>query len=333
MNKISIIVPVYNVEQYLSQCVKSLLAQSVLDLEIILVDDGSTDSSPLMCDEYAKNNSCIKVIHRPNGGLAAARNTGLTVASGGYVMFVDSDDFIRNGSLAEIAAIIAKSTPEVLLGRGFYYFDQDNASVPIFSEYDIASISNCSGIEALSHLCMKYHSFFWSACVAVYKMDFLRVNHFSFAEGFCYEDILWSFDIFGKAKSVSVINNPYYYYRQKRSGSIMASPTLKSLLDCYHMCEMAVSHINSNHSMSFEAKRIINGKLAHIVASNSQKILLLADDEQKHALARLKEFREPIMESPNRRCRVFALLWRIAGIKNTLRILGMRRRLIKNNME
>ena len=92
---ISIIVPVYNMEQYMERCVNSIINQTYHNLEIILVDDGSTDHSPAMCDEYALRDGRIKVVHKPNGGLSDARNAGLTVASGNYIGYVDSDDWIE----------------------------------------------------------------------------------------------------------------------------------------------------------------------------------------------------------------------------------------------
>jgi glycosyltransferase involved in cell wall biosynthesis len=94
MPKVSIIVPVYNAEKYLQECVESVLGQTLSDIELILVDDGSTDSSPTLCDQYAAQDRRVKVIHKPNGRAASARNAGLRVASGEYVAFVDADDWI-----------------------------------------------------------------------------------------------------------------------------------------------------------------------------------------------------------------------------------------------
>ena len=94
--KVSIIVPVYNVEKYLDRCMESLLNQTLKDIEIILVDDGSPDNCPQICDEYAKKDSRVKVVHKVNAGLGYARNSGLDVASGEYVAFVDSDDYVLN---------------------------------------------------------------------------------------------------------------------------------------------------------------------------------------------------------------------------------------------
>ena len=94
MIKVSIIVPVYNVEKYIDRCMKSLMNQTLHEIEIILVDDGSPDSCPQMCDEYAKQDTRVKVIHKENAGLGYARNSGLEIATGEYVAFVDSDDYV-----------------------------------------------------------------------------------------------------------------------------------------------------------------------------------------------------------------------------------------------
>ena len=96
---ISVIIPVYNVEEYLDECVKSLMSQTYSNYELILVDDGATDKSGLLCDEWEKTDNRIKVIHKENGGLSTARNAGLDIASGDYICFIDSDDFVRDNYL------------------------------------------------------------------------------------------------------------------------------------------------------------------------------------------------------------------------------------------
>ena len=96
MGKVSIIVPIYNVEKYLSKCIESILSQTYKNIEIILVDDGSPDNSPQICDEYAKKDDRIIVIHKANGGVSSARNAGIDIATGKYIGFVDPDDYIEN---------------------------------------------------------------------------------------------------------------------------------------------------------------------------------------------------------------------------------------------
>ena len=113
--KFSIIVPVYKVEAYLPQCVNSILEQGYGDFELILVDDGSPDNSPQMCDGYALADSRIRVVHKENGGLSSARNAGIEVAVGEYLVFVDSDDWIDAGCLQEFANVLQRNPVDVLM--------------------------------------------------------------------------------------------------------------------------------------------------------------------------------------------------------------------------
>ena len=125
--KISIIIPVYNVENYLRQCIESILEQEYEEKEIILVDDGSTDNSGSICDEYADKYENVLVIHKENGGLSDARNVGLAKAAGEYVLFVDSDDFVEENSLSPIVEIVnANPVDVVLLEAQKYYADGTN---------------------------------------------------------------------------------------------------------------------------------------------------------------------------------------------------------------
>ena len=114
---VSIIVPVYDIEEYLVECIESILAQTWKHFEIILVDDGSTDSSGKMCDEYAEKYNCIFVIHKKNGGLSSARNAGIDVARGNYLAFIDSDDVVHPDYLRELVNIVEKENAGVRLRK------------------------------------------------------------------------------------------------------------------------------------------------------------------------------------------------------------------------
>lgn len=122
---ISVIVPVYNVEKYLSKCIDSILAQTYKNLEIILVDDGSPDNCPKICDEYAKKDNRIKVIHKENGGLSAARNVALDIAKGEYIGFVDSDDFIAE-DMYEVLYNLAEKYNAEISSVSFYKVIENN---------------------------------------------------------------------------------------------------------------------------------------------------------------------------------------------------------------
>lgn len=114
--KISVIIPVYNVEKYLTQCINSVISQSYRNLEIILIDDGSSDNSSQMCDDFARQDSRIKVIHKINGGLSSARNAGIKIATGDYLLFLDSDDYWDSvDAMKECAEVCTKSHPDVVM--------------------------------------------------------------------------------------------------------------------------------------------------------------------------------------------------------------------------
>ena len=122
MTKISVIIPVYNVEKYLSKCIESVLEQDFSDYEIILIDDGSTDTSGKLCDEYAENYSAIKVIHQQNKGLGGARNTGIEAAEGQYLLFVDSDDYIRDNIMTFLYdTAVCNDSDIVAFGMDYVY--------------------------------------------------------------------------------------------------------------------------------------------------------------------------------------------------------------------
>lgn len=120
MPKVSVIVPIYNVEKYLDRCMESLLNQTLKDIEIIMVDDGSPDNCPQMCDEYAKKDRRIKVVHKKNGGLSDARNAGLKVATGEYVAFVDSDDYQSLNTYEELYHQAESGDYDVVYGGAFW---------------------------------------------------------------------------------------------------------------------------------------------------------------------------------------------------------------------
>ena len=134
MEKISIIVPIYKVQDYLDECIESIINQTYSNIEVILVDDGSPDRCPQMCDEWAKRDSRIRVIHKKNGGLSSARNAGLDVANGEYISFVDSDDFICSDALQNLYDRI-KDDKSIGITSGLVYRYQDGFTSNFKDEY------------------------------------------------------------------------------------------------------------------------------------------------------------------------------------------------------
>lgn len=212
---ISIIVPVYNVEKYLNQCIESILMQTYKDFELILVDDGSTDKSGLLCDQYKDRDYRIKVIHKENGGLSDARNKGTKEAKGTYVTYIDSDDYVREDYLEVLVKLADLYSADIVVTGIQCFFDGD---VPksILSEKE----PKCyDGIEALSNV-LYQKDMDTSACAMLLSRK-IALNHF-FPYGKYHEDDFTTFKYYLDADRVAVSYEKQYFYRQRRE-SIMST--------------------------------------------------------------------------------------------------------------
>lgn len=218
--KISVIVPVYNVEKYLERCLTSLLNQTLKDIEIILVDDGSPDGSGKICDEYEKNHPNIKVIHKVNGGLGYARNSGLEIASGEFVGFIDSDDFIDSEMYEDLYSYAKKESLDTVFSAGFkFYNDGEVKEDPEVSRYTLWSgeevnktfIPDIIGAPPTYKSDVKYAM---SVCRGIYSLKIIRENKLSFKSEREYlsEDILFNLNYLIKSNKVGMIPKCYYYY-------------------------------------------------------------------------------------------------------------------------
>lgn len=218
---ISVIIPVYNVEKYLCECIDSVLGQTYQDYEVILVDDGSTDSSGTICDKYAETNSRIKVIHRKNGGLSEARNTGFDAANGEYIYFLDSDDYIRADALERMYEASKKTNADIYFFEAeVFYDDKENVDNSVLYERksDYGTISSGKAAKKM----MLENEFYTVVYLHLYRRQFLIENKIRFYPGILHEDNLFSPLAFVRAKSVTHIHDKLYY-RRMRSGSIMTT--------------------------------------------------------------------------------------------------------------
>lgn len=216
--KISFIIPMYNVEEYIEECIYSILFQSINDFEIIIINDGSTDNS-LKKVELIKDNR-IKVITQKNKGLSAARNVGIKVAKGEYIAFVDSDDFILNKYAYEKMIQIAENEKsDIVHGKALLYINEaekDKLFIEPTSVFRKTSISSEEYfLNALKQ--KKYTAAVW---LNLYRRDILVKNKLMFTEGIFHEDEEFTPRVLLKAKKISLYKEPFYGYRQ-RVGSIM----------------------------------------------------------------------------------------------------------------
>lgn len=209
---ISIIVPIYKVEKYLEHCVKSILNQTVKDIEVILVDDGSPDTCGEICDRLKTEDERIKVIHKPNGGLSDARNAGIDIAEGKYIGLVDSDDYIAPTMYEKLLKALEENEADASMCYACNIYDDDMEYKPckegvteVFEGEDI--------LEAL--FSKKLNNFAWNK---LYKRELFDNIRYPF--GKIYEDLFTTYKIFGECKRVALDSSQMYYYRIRRD-SIM----------------------------------------------------------------------------------------------------------------
>ena len=221
MDLVSVIIPVYNVEKYLDRCVESVLAQTYTDMQIILVDDGATDSSGIMCDEWAKKDQRIHVVHKKNGGLSSARNAGLDVAIGKYIYFLDSDDYI-SPELLELA--ISKMTDDIGMVSFGFYLSYDNGKIDSYPMgYNaFESKNDLDSVTMIQKILFKEYR--WEAWNRIYRRDIIEKYHLRFEDNkiIFAEDMYFCLCYCAHIKKILKIPDRLYYYLI-RSDSIMGN--------------------------------------------------------------------------------------------------------------
>lgn len=219
--KISIIIPVYNVEDYLSECVDSILNQTYENYEVLLIDDGSTDKSPQICDTYSEKNNKISVIHTRNRGLSAARNLGTEKAQGEYIFYLDSDDYVENNVLERMFKIVEQDNADIVCGN-FMYTYPDRTVIAIKEEKEYEVLDTYSAMEQLVKG-KKIQNFAWGKLI---KKE-IALNH-KFPVEKLFEDMYWTHYIIDQAGKIAIDYQSFVYYRQ-RDDSISYSFNIKSL--------------------------------------------------------------------------------------------------------
>ncbi len=241
MPTVSIIVPVYNAQAYLHKCIDSLLSQSFQDFELILVNDGSKDNSGKICDEYAEKDNRIKVIHKENGGVSTARNRGLDEAQGTYIMFCDSDDFIKEDFSAPVVEL-ADGNEDCLVLCGITQLKDDNSThdvlCPAFSRGEKVSMSNVdfcdlyvklNNIEPFLLMNMPYNKLFSRRIIEEHHLRFDTSIHYN-------EDFIFNLNYLDKVNTVKIYNESVYYYYVDAPGSL-CKRYFKDLMEMFRVKE------------------------------------------------------------------------------------------------
>lgn len=316
---ISIIIPIYKVERYLNDCIDSIVHQTYKNLEIILVDDGSPDNCPSICDDYAQTDSRIKVLHKNNEGLSAARNDGLDMAKGKYVVFLDSDDYHSNPQFIEqVVAEIERDGSDVLFFPRSTFYDGKVKEITS-SEFPIDILKEKKPYHRLRML-SELDLLDSSACMKIIRREYLKQNNIYFKKGIYSEDIDWFIRLMIPVGSISISNCISYQYRL-RGGSISHNVSKKNVEDLFYSIEA--------HSESCVALDDVNKRIAllNILAYNYSIVLgltyaYLEKSDRKYIFGRAKQYKWLLKCGSSKKTKLCRLLYQFVGLNILARVLG-----------
>ena len=226
MKKLSVIVPVYNVEKYIRSCVDSILAQTHTNLEVILVDDGSTDRSGQICDFYAKMDERIIVIHKENGGLSDARNAGIDCATGDYLAFIDADDYIDSLMFFTMINALELAGADIALCN-FDCVDENGKIIDEKNKGARVVAGELTSEQALNMLCKPCGTYYVIACNKIYKKEIFE--ELRFCNGKLHEDEFIVHEVFSRIKKMVCIEEPFYKYVQRNDSITNVSYSIRRL--------------------------------------------------------------------------------------------------------
>lgn len=244
---LSIIIPVYNTDKYLTYCLDSIVGQKGIEYEIILIDDGSNDNSPIICDEYSKKYDNVRVYHKPNGGVSSARNLGIENSNGKWITFIDSDDFVSPEYIYDISDILSKNIDLIIYNYISYYNDSKKEEGRF-----ILKNGYYNGINALLDMAIQLEIASLSTCTSIYKKEIIEKNHIRFNINMkTCEDFMFNLKYYSNIESYYAIDTPYYYYRQNNE-SVTHNRKLSHAED-YQLIYDELVRIIDNHVLSTES--------------------------------------------------------------------------------
>lgn len=304
----SIIVPIYKVEKYLNKCIDSILGQSFLDFELILVDDGSPDKCPSICDEYAKKDNRIKVIHKDNGGLSDARNAGIEIARGTYIIFMDSDDYWDDeGALIKISRIIAEKNPDMVTWRFKKYIEEKN-QISVVGK-DIKPNKQNDFAELI-----KTRNFTVSACCKAMKRSLFDKFGLKFQKGVYSEDIEWCVRVLSVTETIIPSNLHFYVYRQ-RLGSITHSIGRKNIEDVKAHILSIETRTQEECNNRERMDRLLAEEFCNFI------VTLTAYENYKEECNWIKQKKYLLKRTSSKKSKILRLLINLLGVRLTIKLI------------
>lgn len=280
---ISVIIPVYNTEKYIVECIESILSNDYEEYEIICVDDGSTDSSLALLNNFASKHDFIKVISQENKGQSAARNKAIQMASGKYLYFLDSDDKISDCTLKSLFDYLEKDNLDVLYFSGDSFYDSEELSEQ-FHSFETAYLrtgiyeNQCDGLTLLQ-LLRDQSDYSVSPCIQIIRREFLLEHNITFYEGIIHEDNYFSFQVIFNAKRARCINDIFFHRRIRESSVMTTAKSYKNLLG-YYICFLNILKYVYVKGISTEHELVIN-EIIRSLKLNVHRSYFAIDDEQR----------------------------------------------------
>ncbi len=315
MELISVIVPIYKVEQYLDQCIKSIVNQTYRSIEIILVDDGSPDRCPEICDSWAVKDPRIRVIHMENGGVSRARNAGMDISSGSYVCFIDSDDFIEPEFVEYLYRAICETGSDI--SKCDYHRFSD-PSEPYYDNKGMSSPVIRTGEEALHNFTqiLKPNYMVWNK---LYRRE-LAENE-PFLDGRQAQDVLFSCRIFGKCKSIACIENVLYHWRIREGSATFGF--IRQRLDAIETFWLSIKYLEENYPQFL--KDLKNNYISLCYGAYEWVLEFTPKEDQAEPLNRVNEYR--------RRIKYTREEWSDISLRNKIRYICSDPAIIKFSMK
>lgn len=314
----SIIIPVYNVDQFLTQCIESLLSQ-VNETELILVDDGSTDGSPALCDTFAAKHECISVYHIQNSGVSAARNLGIRHAKGKYVTFTDSDDFWIAGQFDALKNFITANPTVQAFMFDYKTFDQNTGKIIEMAQNVKVATDIAQDGKAIMQSQFSAHPHYGFSCWRfVIRHDFLIEQNLFFLENLYFEDVVWVSQLFFKAKSVMYYPHHVYMYRRNLKDQISGEKTsYKKIMDriwiSAFLFDAAKTELTDAQLRTLFVKRISELYFSSIVGFRR-----IGNKSEIEQILHAFKVNSQILEYPNStQYKIIALLCKVIGFRAT----------------
>ncbi len=317
----SIIVPVYKVEEYLPQCVHSILEQTFEDFELLLIDDGSPDRSGSLCDEYARKDTRVRVIHKCNGGLSSARNAGLNAAKGEYIAFLDSDDYWNSkDALAAIYRETQTNAADVVLLK---HRKLDMKTGKMEKSADGSTTADLAGVDYSGKLrfCVSRQLFDACAWNKVFRRNLMEKQNLFFVEGIIAEDVDWAARLSLAASSLAIVSDPVHVYRKGREGAITSSLKIKNLVDTKGAIERCLQYV-AKLDISQEFLQSYYGYVAYRYVIWMAESAVLNDPEKEPLVQKMKQYRWLLGYSLSWKVKLARIVVGILGFDGASKLLG-----------